>query len=64
MAYFAEHRLDFPGLFVEAEPLRTYPYGPLAAHLIGYLGEISEFQLHRTEDNAYQSGDLIGQYGL
>jgi penicillin-binding protein 2 len=64
VAYFAEHRMDFPGLFLEVEPLRFYPHGSLAAHLIGYLGEISETQLQRTQNRSYQPGDLIGQYGL
>ena len=35
VAYFAEHRMDFPGMFIEVEPLRTYPYSTLAAHLLG-----------------------------
>jgi penicillin-binding protein 2 len=64
VAYFAEHRMDFPGLFLEVEPLRFYPNGTLAAHLIGYLGEISESQLQLTKDRSYLPGDLIGQYGL
>ncbi|MCZ6874476.1 MAG: penicillin-binding protein 2 [bacterium] len=64
VAYFAEHRMDFPGLFLEVEPLRFYPHGSLAAHLIGHLGEISETQLQRAKDHSYQPGDLVGQYGL
>lgn len=64
VAYFAEHRMDFPGLFLEVEPLRFYPHGTLAAHLLGYLGEISESQLRQTEDGGYHAGDLIGQSGL
>jgi penicillin-binding protein 2 len=64
VAYFAEHRMDFPGLFLEVEPLRSYPHGTLGAHLIGYLGEISEAQLQRVADRSYQPGDLVGQYGL
>ncbi len=64
VAYFAEHRMDFPGLFLEVEPLRSYPYGTLAAHLLGYLGEINESQLRRMGRGTYQPGDLIGQYGL
>jgi penicillin-binding protein 2 len=64
VAYFAEHRMDFPGLFLEVEPLRFYPHGSLAAHLLGYLGEISEAQLQHTKDRGYQPGDLVGQYGL
>src|SRR5256885_467256 len=31
VAYFAEHRMDFPGMFIEVEPLRTYPYSALAS---------------------------------
>src|SRR5262245_26446261 len=64
VAYFAEHRMDFPGMFVEVEPLRTYPYGTLAAHLLGYLGEISELQLQHSKELGYYMGDLVGQAGL
>lgn len=64
VAYFAEHRMDFPGMFIEVEPLRTYPYGTLAAHLLGYLGEINEQQLQSNKDVNYYLGDLIGQAGL
>jgi len=64
VAYFAEHRMDFPGMFIEVEPLRTYPYSTLAAHLLGYLGEISEPQLQRRKDLGYYPGDLVGQTGL
>lgn len=64
VAYFAEHRMDFPGLFLEVEPLRSYPYGTLGAHLLGYLGEINESQLQRTKSQGYYMGDLVGQYGL
>ncbi|MGE3538224.1 MAG: penicillin-binding protein 2 [Candidatus Tectimicrobiota bacterium] len=64
VAYFAEHRMDFPGMFIEVEPLRTYPYGTVAAHLLGYLGEINEQQLQRSTSTNYYLGDLIGQAGL
>jgi penicillin-binding protein 2 len=64
VAYFAEHRMDFPGLFIEVEPVRSYPYHSLAAHVIGYLGEINESQLRRQAGQGYHAGDLIGQAGL
>ena len=64
VAYFAEHRMDFPGMFIEVEPLRTYPYSTLAAHLLGYLGEINEVQLQQSKDLGYYPGDLVGQSGL
>lgn len=64
VAYFAEHRMDFPGMFIEVEPLRTYPHGTTAAHLLGYLGEISDTQLQRQKGRGYAPGDLVGQAGL
>lgn len=64
VAYFAEHRMDFPGMFIEVEPLRTYPYGTLAVHLPGYLGEIGAPQLQRRKDHGYSPGDVLGQTGL
>ncbi len=64
VAYFAEHWMDFPGLFLEVEPLRSYPYKPLAAHLLGYLGQISEAQLGQENYDGYVPGTLVGQSGL
>ncbi len=64
VAYFAEHWMDFPGLFLEVEPLRSYPYKPLAAHLLGYLGQISETQLGQDHYNGYAPGTMVGQSGL
>lgn len=64
VAYFAEHWMDFPGLFLDVEPLRLYPYQPLAAHVLGYLGQISENQLARDGYHGYTPGALVGQSGL
>jgi penicillin-binding protein 2 len=67
LAFIEEHRLDLPGIGFQIEPMREYLYGPLAAHVVGYLGEISEKQLKarkNTDGALYQLGDLIGQYGL
>ena len=44
--------------------MRVYPYGTLAAHLIGYLGEINEAQLQRSKAQGYVPGDIVGQSGL
>lgn len=38
LAVFAEHEGEFPGFAVEAEEVRAYPRGPLAAQLLGYVG--------------------------
>ncbi|WP_089937538.1 hypothetical protein [Candidatus Entotheonella palauensis] len=64
VAYFAEHWMDFPGLYLDVEPLRLYPYKPLAAHLLGYLGQISESQLEHDDYRGYAPGTMVGQSGL
>jgi len=67
VAFIEEHRLDFPGLGFQVEPMRDYPYGSLAAHVLGYLGEIDREQLRlsrRSDTYYYQLGDLVGQCGI
>jgi penicillin-binding protein 2 len=59
-----EMRADLPGLEVQVEPLRHYPNGSLAAHLLGYAGEINEVELDSLTDAGYRSGDLIGRTGI
>lgn len=46
---------------------RIYPAGPLASHVVGYVGEISENELrsiHSSEDGDYSGGDTIGKSGV
>jgi penicillin-binding protein 2 len=64
VAYFVEHRMDFPGLYLDITPLRSYPHGPLAAHLLGYMGQISDTQLQQQANHRYDADALVGQYGL
>jgi penicillin-binding protein 2 len=56
-------RVELPALMVEQVPTRNYPDAALAAHLFGYVGEVTEAQLARA-GNDLQSGDLVGQAGL
>jgi penicillin-binding protein 2 len=39
IAKFSEHAFGLPGVRIAANPIREYPYGALAAHLLGYVGE-------------------------
>jgi penicillin-binding protein 2 len=43
--YFMERAADYPGVIVERRTVREYPYGPLAAHVLGYVGEINDEEL-------------------
>ena len=56
------HQLQLPGVNLEVMPQRHYLYGPLAAHLLGYVGEVAEADLRHAKD--YRMGDEIGKFGL
>src|SRR5512145_2158691 len=43
------HRLGLPGVMIQVESQRNYPGGAIAAHLLGYVGEISAEQLDKPE---------------
>lgn len=59
--YLQEKLYKFPGFYVQPRTLRAYPE-PIAAHILGYIGEVSENQL--KEDSYYQMGDYIGISGI
>jgi hypothetical protein len=59
-----ETRDELPGIDVFVEPLRHYPHGTLAAHLLGYAGEINDVELDSLGVDGYRSGDLIGRSGV
>lgn len=65
LAYVSEHREEFPGVRAEAVPVREYPYGSMAFHELGYLGEINANELKAQVDpSQYQLGDKIGKSGV
>ncbi len=51
-----------PGISIQQEPVRYYPYGSLAAHVIGYISQINEHELAKRPDR--KLGDLVGKYGI
>lgn len=56
------HQLELPGVSLEITPKRHYLYGQLAAHLLGYVGEVTKNDLIEKAD--YHMGDEIGKFGL
>jgi len=64
LAYLETHNMDFPGIRIEVFPRRYYHYGDMAAHVIGYLGEISKKNLEEAGSDYYRGGDLVGKMGL
>lgn len=64
VAYVSEHLDRLPGVEVESEPLRRYPWGDLGSHLLGYVAEVSDKELTNPKRIGYRSGDLIGKVGI
>lgn len=58
------HRLDLPGVMIQVESQRNYPGGMTAAHVLGYVGEISAEQLEKPEFADLHQGSIVGQYGV
>ncbi len=55
---------ELAGVEVQVNPVRHYPYGPAAVHLLGYVGQISPGELERLEDLGYRAQDDIGKMGV
>lgn len=52
------------GVVVRDETQRAYPHGGAAAHVIGYMTEVTEEQLAELAPEGYEPGDKIGAFGL
>jgi penicillin-binding protein 2 len=64
---FVESHRDqesFPELEVIQAQRRLYPQDGLAAHVIGYVGEVSEQELNSADFAKYSQGDIVGKFGL
>jgi penicillin-binding protein 2 len=64
VAAVAARQVDLPEVVVEILPTREYPGGGMAAHLVGYVGEIQEPQLSYAEYEGLSRGAMVGQAGL
>jgi penicillin-binding protein 2 len=66
LLYIGERADEFPGVAIASALVRDYPYGDLAAHVLGYVGRISaeEYQAVAGSKRAYRSDDEIGKTGI
>jgi penicillin-binding protein 2 len=62
--YLQEHQEEFPGVTVERIFVRNYRQGTLAAHIFGYVSEVTEDQLSEPRYEQLEPGDQIGQTGV
>src|SRR6202161_3833210 len=63
-AFIEARRNELPELETIDEERRLYPRDGFAAHLIGYVGEVSEEDLNQTRYAAYEPGDVVGKAGI
>ena len=63
-AFIEAHRNELPELETIDEERRLYPRDGFAAHLIGYVGEVSEEELSQSRYAAYEPGDVVGKAGV
>lgn len=64
LARVAEVQGAFPGVMLETVPVRDYPQGRLAAHVLGYIGEIDAQTLQHDRFRSYLPGEWVGRDGL
>jgi len=62
--FIEAHRDEFPELETVEEQRRLYPKDGFAAHMIGYVGEVSEEMLNNPQYAYYEPGDVVGKSGV
>lgn len=63
MHELTEQSQDFPGVSIIEIPIRSYPQGSLASHVLGYIGNISEPEYLKNKET-YTQNDIIGKTGI
>ena len=64
LARVEAQRIRLPGVVIQLEPKREYKWNGTAAHLIGYLSEITETELRSEKYQGYYPGEDIGKVGI
>jgi penicillin-binding protein 2 len=64
LAFIEAHRNELPELETIMAYRRLYPRNGFTAHLIGYVGEVSELMLNQPQFELYNPGDVVGKSGV
>ena len=66
VAQISEKNTDYPGITITTDSERTYGYGNLASHILGYIGSVSQEQYENSKesDNPYENDDYVGKTGI
>ncbi len=64
LTVLAERQSEFPGVTQQPVSIRAYPYGEMAAQVLGYVGQVSEPELKLHAFDGVKQGTVVGQEGL
>ncbi|MBO0798524.1 MAG: penicillin-binding protein 2, partial [Blastocatellia bacterium] len=69
VAWVDAHKYEYPMIRAEVAPRRQYPFGEMAAHALGYVGEVDRKELNDpkspfSKEKGFKFGDIIGKAGI
>ncbi|HUA74385.1 MAG TPA: penicillin-binding protein 2 [Solirubrobacteraceae bacterium] len=64
LTVLAERQSEYPGVTQQPVSIRAYPYGAMAAQVLGYVGQVSETELKMRAFDGVKQGTVVGQEGL
>ena len=64
LTVLGERASEFPGVVQEPVSIREYPFGEMAAQVLGYVGQVTEPELKMRAFHGVQQGTIVGQAGL
>ncbi|HSP96224.1 MAG TPA: penicillin-binding protein 2 [Candidatus Dormibacteraeota bacterium] len=62
VAAIETHQVELAGVSLRVTPARVYPNGPTLAHVLGYVGEVTQGEVERNP--GFRPGDVVGKAGL
>jgi len=64
LTFLSERQNEFPGVSQQPVSIRAYPFGEMAAQVLGYVGQVSEPELKLRAFHGVKQGTVVGQEGL
>jgi len=59
-----ERSEELPGILLELQSIRKYVNNELAVHVLGYVGEVSEYEISKGKNTELKVGSIVGKFGL
>ena len=59
-----ERSEELPGILLELQSIRKYVNNELAVHVLGYVGEVSEYEIGKEQNTELKVGSIVGKFGL